>query len=229
MEAKEEENMDLRLKRVVLTATVVLLVSAMSLPAGIIGGSVTGGTSGGTFVELTTPLSNPFGPANSVGEDNFQSPDLYAFDEEQDVVLGSPLSVDLGVNPIPSGTTVSSHYIFFDPTDDTLLSVEGTVEFDAPIIAVITSTGFLLASDSILGVAGVGYLSPTLRGLEVTDSFFISGLNEITVNFLASSPGDYIRVITSNDVVIPEPASLTMVGGGLLALGVLLRRRGRSI
>jgi hypothetical protein len=51
----------------------------------IIDGSVTGGsalTDGGTFAKLSPPLANPFGPPNSVGNDTFQSPNLYGFDED---------------------------------------------------------------------------------------------------------------------------------------------------
>ena len=94
-----------------------LLAFAFSSPvsADIIGGSVTGGTAqtaGGTFVKLSVPLSNPFGTPNSVGNDNFQSPNLFAFDELQNFTLTSPLTVDVGSSPIPMGTIVSSHYVF---------------------------------------------------------------------------------------------------------------------
>ena len=96
------------------------LAFMVSVPATatIIGGSVTGGTAqtaGGTFVKLTVPLSNPFGPPNSVGNDNFQSPNLFGFDENQNILLAAPLTVDVGTSPIPAGSTVASHYIFFDP------------------------------------------------------------------------------------------------------------------
>jgi hypothetical protein len=55
-----------------LMVAIALLVFATSIPATaeIIGGTVTGGTAlvaGGTFVKLSVPLSNPFGPPNSVG------------------------------------------------------------------------------------------------------------------------------------------------------------------
>jgi len=59
-----------------LGAAAVLLILTTSVPAGAtsIGGSVTGGTAlaaGGTFIKLTVPLSNPFGPPNGVGNDTF--------------------------------------------------------------------------------------------------------------------------------------------------------------
>jgi hypothetical protein len=87
-----------------LMVAIALLVFATSIPATaeIIGGTVTGGTAlvaGGTFVKLSVPLSNPFGPPNSVGNDTFQSPNLFGFDEDQNILLAAPLTVDVGSSP----------------------------------------------------------------------------------------------------------------------------------
>ena len=207
------------------------LVLALSLPASasIINGTVTGGTAltdGGTFVKLTIPLANPFGPPDSVGNDNFQSPNLYGFDEQQDVVLATPLVVDVGTSPIPAGTTIDSEYIFFDPGPD--LHVIGTVNFDAPVLAIITGTGLLAGSD-FLGNPGVNYLNPAARGLEAGDSVTISGPNQILFDTVASSPGDYVRVITAFSTAtttVPEPGSAALLAGILAALAwPLVRRR----
>lgn len=163
----------------------------------IIGGSVTGGTAysdGGTFVKLMPPLRNPFGPVDSVGDDNFQSPNLFGFDEQQNVVLTSPLTADVGSSPLPTGTIVASHYVFLDPGP--LLSVIGTVNFDANVLAICTSDTTLASSDS-LAAPGVNYLSTSQRGLEAGDSVTISGPRQILVSVSASSPGDYVRVLTA--------------------------------
>jgi hypothetical protein len=63
----------------------VALAGLFAAPAAatIIGGSVTGGTAstaGGVFVKLTSPLGNVFGAPDSVGNDNFQSANLFGFD-----------------------------------------------------------------------------------------------------------------------------------------------------
>jgi PEP-CTERM motif len=190
---------------------------------------VTGGSAqaaGGTFVKLTVPLANPFGPPNSVGDDNFQSPNLFGFDEDQNILLTAPLTVDVGASPIPAGTTVASTYIFFDPGPAE--QVIGTVNFDSDVLAVITSTPTLAASD-FLANTGVNYLNPGNRGLEAGDSVTISRPRQILFDTFASSPGDYVRVLTEFSPAaagtVPEPRSLMLFGSGLVSMGLFLRRK----
>ncbi len=210
-----------------------LLALTISVPAGatIISGTVTGGTAftaGGTFVKLTVPLTNLFGTPDSVGNDNFQSPNLFGFDEDQNILLAAPLVVDVGSSPIPVGTTVASHYIFFDPGPTQ--HVIGTVNFDSDVLAIITSTGNLAASD-FLANTGVNYLNPGARGLEAGDSVTISGTRQILFDTFASSPGDYVRVLTEfspSAGTVPEPGDLVLWGSGLAALAVGLSRRKRG-
>jgi len=190
-----------------------IALSPACAEATVTGGSVVAG-SGPTkaaFVKLSVPLKNPYGPRNSVGENTFESPNLYAFDEDQNINLKAPLVTDVGTNPIPAGKVVASHYVFFDPGPAT--EVFGVVEFDSRVIAIITATGTLAASD-FLANTGVHYLNPSARGLEPEDYVAISGPNQITFSTRASNPGDYVRVltefspkairITSNQ---PEPVS----------------------
>lgn len=210
-------------------ASIALLAWTASLPATatIITGSVTGGTAqtaGGTFHKLTVPIANPRGPANSVGNDNFQLPNLYGFDEDQNILLTVPLFVDVGSSPIPAGTVVASHYIFFDPGP--VQHMIGTVVFDSDVLAIITSTRNLANSD-FLANTGVNYLNPSARGLEPGDSVSISGPRQILFNTFASTPGDYVRVLTtfSPAAAVPEPGNIVLLGSGLIALAALLRRR----
>jgi len=212
-----------------IAAALPLLVAQPAM-ATIVGGTVTGGTAftaGGTFVKLTPPLANPFGPPNSVGNDTFQSPNLYGFDEDQNILIASPLAVDVGTAPA-AGTIVASHYVFFDPGP--AQHIIGTVNFDSDVIAVITSTGTLAASD-FLAKTGVNYLNPTARGLEPGDSVTISGPRQILFDTFASSPGDYVRVLTQFSpaaAAVPEPGGRSLLGIGFAGLMAFFVRHRRS-
>jgi hypothetical protein len=209
------------------TASVLVSMPAMGT---IISGDVTGGTAltaGGTFVKLTPPLSNLFGAPDSVGDDNFQMPNLFGFDEDQNILISGPLAVDVGTAPT-AGTVVASHYIFFDPGPSQ--HIIGTVNFDSDVIAIITSTGNLAASD-FLANTGVNYLNPGARGLEPGDSVTISGPSQITFDTVASSPGDYVRVLTEFSpaaATVPEPSSLPVLAVFLAGVVFLLQRRDRA-
>lgn len=174
-------------------SAVAIMISVMPAMATVIGGAVAVGSAGAKFIKLSIPLPNPVGPPNSVGQDTFELPNLYAFDEDQNIKLKSNLRTDVGKSPIAAGTVVASHYVFFDPGPSQLIL--GTVDFDSRIVAIITSTGNLAASD-FLANTGVHYLNPEARGLEPGDSASISGPNQITFDTRASSPGDYVRVLT---------------------------------
>ena len=211
-------------------ASALVVLASVSASATIVSGNVTGGsafTAGGVFVKLTVPLSNPFGPANSVGQDNYQSNNLFGFDESQNILLTSALTVDVGTSPIAAGTRVASHYVFFDPSNPQ--NIQGHVNFDSKVLGIITSTGLLIASD-FLAHTGVNYLSPSARGLEAGDSVTISGLNQIFFDTSASSPGDYVRVITafSPAAAVPEPSTLAIAFTGLAASAAAAMRRRRS-
>ena len=202
--------------------------SGSRLNASIVTGDVTGGTAdadGGVFVQL-------FPSIGDVGDNNHESPNLFAFNEDQNIVLGAPLTVNIvpsGSTILPIGTTVASHYVFFDPLPFTRLL--GYVEFDSPIVAILTSTTTLTNSDFLANVSA-NYLSPTLRGLEPGDFATINATNpnRVDIDFTASSPGDYIRVLTdfSPGAVVPEPTSLliwSLLGTAGIATGCRRRRR----
>jgi hypothetical protein len=63
--------------------------------------------------------------------------------------------------------------------------------------------------------------------LEAGDSVTISALQQILFDTFASSPGDYVRVLTafSPSAATPEPGALVLLGGGLMALTGMIRRK----
>lgn len=191
--------------------------------ATIISGNVSSGS--GSFVKLTVPFTEST-PDNTVGDDTFQNTNLYGFDEGQNIDITIDLNVDIladgiggssGSGIVPKDSTVASHYVFFDPA--LASSQVGTVTFDSQIFGIITSSNNLANSDFLINT-GVNYLNPTLRGLEGGDSVSIIGLNTIEVDWTASTPGDYVRVLTdfSPGAIIPIPAAAWLFGSALLGL-----------
>ncbi len=212
----------------IFLAAVCLLFASVPVRAVIVSGALTADSAfnnGGVFLELTAPLP----PPNTVGDDNFQSFNLFAFNENQNVVLTSNLNVDSlgggGPGVLSVGTVVSSHYIFFDPSVNSRAT--GHVVFDAPILAIISSRDFLNLSDVFFN-PGVFYAEPSLRGLEGTDSAVINGgdPNRIDVSLFANSPGDYLRVLTAVNVVLSAPGSAMFLC--LSAVFLVFRRRARQ-
>jgi len=183
---------------------VFLATGSGAVSATIVSGAVTGGGSleqGGTFVKLSVPFKDS-DPDNTVGSNSFQNPNLYGFDEGQNINITMDLAVDIladgsgggnGAGIIPKGSIVASHYIFFDPLRTTTQA--GTVSFDSNIVGIITRSRHLAASDFLINT-GVTYSNPSLRGLESGDKVRITGPRTLTVDWSASSPGDYIRVLT---------------------------------
>ena len=205
------------------------------------GPSVSGCTQGNSyFKHLSTPFTSS-NPDNTVGNDTFQKPYLHAFEEQQNVTVPNAITVDVGSN-LTVGELVNISYVFFDPEGSR--KIQGYVEFDAPIIGVLTGTTDEKNSDSTYGATGVTYLSPSHRGLELTtdppyyDSVKIdpSDPNRLLIYFMASTPGDYVRVFTevpssgnTGGGQTPIPASLPLFGSALGVLGWLeLRKRKRA-
>jgi len=196
--------------RTLFAPLLALLLMLQPATATITGGSISGGISkerGGVFKKLTPPIGN-------VGKDNHQSPNLFGFDETQNIKLTQDLLVDVLVDKgkivrktakkIASGETVSSHYIFYDPING---DIKGTVRFDSDIIAIITTTNKLKASDFLVITTDATYLNSGPRGIESNDIIRVTGPRKIYVDFTAVSPGDYIRVLTSFSNLAEESAS----------------------
>ncbi|MEM8865284.1 MAG: hypothetical protein AAGF31_07010 [Planctomycetota bacterium] len=194
---------------------------AASGAAAIVGGDVTGGTSGGVF-ELLDP------PPALAGPDAFESPNLVAFDEQQDLVLTTQLS--LGTLTLGAGSTVSSHYVAFDPAVGSTL--QGFVDFDEPILAIIGGAGGLDATESLFGLPAVDYSVAAAIGPDegpgmMGDEVIVSPVdaNRLLLSLGANSPGDQLRVLTG--VAVPEPGSIVPLTLGALAMA--WPRRGRRL
>lgn len=213
-----------------VAALPIVLVGAFPAHAIVVGGDITGGGSqsqGGVFEELVLG-------GFSVGNNTFQSPNLYAFNEDQNIAISSLIEVNFGTSPM-AGDIVASHYVFFDPARNT--RQQGYVDFDADIYGVASSTSNLASSDFLVA-SDVTYLSPGLRGLERGDVVSIDpdDPQRLLVDWFAGSPGDYVRVFTNESPgarngdpgVIPVPAGLPLLASALGLVALMRRRRRRA-
>jgi|GEM_PF-673997 hypothetical protein len=207
-----------------IVAALAALLATPATQAIIIGGAVE--TGDGAFIKLT-PGFTESDPDNTVGKNTFQNTNLYGFDESQNVAIGAGgLLPDIG-SFLDPGTIVASHYVFYDPKESS--SQTGYVLFDADILALLTTKDSLAATD-YLAETGVNYLNPKLRGLEKRDdaSINVSNPKRIDVDWRASSPGDYIRILTSrspNTATVPDASSALLLLGGSLGLLTLVSRK----
>lgn len=191
-----------------------LLFIANTSFAEVVSGTQTGGTAtanGGEFELIAAPAV--------LGNNQFQDNNVRAFNEIQDLTLTENLimsqgSPDLTSNVLGPDSIVSSHYVIFDPASS--LTANGTVTFDAPVVGVITNNGLFDLTDDQLGNAATSYDIGS-QELEGSDSVVISG-NTITYDLLTNSPGDAIRVITSNN---PQPGVNVCANGTATLAGVI--------
>lgn len=175
-----------------LRMSLPILCLASSAEAFILGGGVTRQSGSGDFIKLDPT------EGFAVGADTFNTDHLYGFDEDQNITLIEPIRVDIGGTTrghIAAGTTVASHYVFFDSISGVQ---RGFVDFDAPILGIAAFQDTMAATD-YLASTDVRYISMELRGLEDGDQAWIDPNlpTRLWVSWAGSSPGDYIRVFTA--------------------------------
>jgi hypothetical protein len=213
-----------------LRAALAAFASLSALPASalVVGGAVTGGTSGGTFVLLAAA------PA-VVGDDSFGSPDVFAFDEQQGAVLPFDLLPNIGPLLL-AGARFNSHVVAFDPAGAEARTAEGHVLFDRDIVALFTGRRLLETTAPLFGAPGTSYQHPAQVGLELDiDRVQVDPTNRRRLDyfFSTSSPGDMVRVFTFAAPIVespvPEPSTWALLIAGFGLVGATARRRVRAV
>ncbi|WP_375186437.1 VPLPA-CTERM sorting domain-containing protein [Pseudooceanicola sp.] len=191
-----------------------------------------GDCTGGISCTITSTPPNPV-------SQNPNDRTLLAWNEKQNFVLTERLRVDRVFDTNASfvssagggdyflevGTIVSSHYIQWDNDGSGSDRIQTTIGLDSQIFAFITADQNLFDSD-YLGLPGLDYADFNLRGLENSDTTIFNG-SDVDIDWTASSPGDWTRLITaySPSAEVPVPAALPLLLGAFGALGAMRRRR----
>lgn len=175
------------------------------------------------WIAAVQPAAVFFTPP-SVAPGNPSAPDIWAFNEIQDVYLPVGILLDVQpVNPgvhvpadlnpvwIPAGTCVSSHYVHYE--DTTLSVATGGVRYVRPILGVavrqatLDATNFLRRPGVVYPNAAACNAVPGVDcGMELLpqDELRVDA-NRVQVRFEAQSPGDRIRVVTAGDPALCHP------------------------
>ncbi len=174
-----------------LLAALLLIVSLVSVASASIG------STGGDVVVDADPLAAP-GIAGSVAYNALKSPNVWAFDEQHDVVLASPITPDIGA-PIPAGTRVDSHYLHLDAAGTSAYIGAGTITFSQPILGVITGSTLLSTTDPALGLPGMNYdgVNAARGAAEIGDTVTLVDAYTLSVSLRVTNGRDDLRVITA--------------------------------
>jgi hypothetical protein len=183
---------------------------------------------------ITTP------PPPAVIQADQNTDKLSAWDEVQNFELteklyvdsvfnsGDPIvGMDLGGTFLKAGTIVSSHYVEWDPSGTK--RVEATITTDSEIFAFIFTDNNLFTSDEFLGLPGLDYNDFAFRGMEAGQDTIAYNGNSADINWSASNPGDWARMITAFSPggisPVPVPAAVWLFGTALIGLVGFSKRK----
>jgi hypothetical protein len=199
-------------------------------------------TLGGSVVQIAPPASVVPGALESNSQIRF-------FKERSAILLNQSITVeitqpsivdqvvDLTPGQIAANQLVDSYFLHTDTLAGSgIVTFQGSVVFDAPVLGILVLGSSLDATDAVLGSPSTAYFSPSniYRGFDgpdfSTSSDAVRDLVQlsldrrtITLQLRTEAFTDQVRVITA---VVPEPTSLALAAGCLLWGTGAQRRRG---
>ena len=218
-------------KRILQVLASVLMTAPLFGPAAsasVVSGTITGGSVKGTG---TVIILDPTKSAFAVGNNNFDTKNLYVFNEVQQFKLLSDLVPDVG-SVIKAGSYISSHLVVFDPLATE--SVKASLLFDNTVLGLARKDATLKATN-FLGAPSVNYNTPAYFGLEPGLDYLTLGqpnANSVRIDRLSAGlQSDIFRVFTTSTAPagVPEPASWIMMILGMGGIGVAMRRYRRTM
>lgn len=183
--------------------------------------------------EAFTPAQQFAALTTSVGNMSIIVQTLYAYGARSFLI---PLLPDIGLAPVALGQASAPVFTAGSMTFNQLLtqqlSVLGAILPGANIMTLNLNNLFTnIRADAAHGGAQYGMTNTTvpclLAPVPCSDAVFADALHPTTRVHQLIAEAAYARVVYGQDVsVVPEPATLWMMGGGLLLCGVWRRRVG---
>ena len=181
------------------------MVTVCPLGGYVAGGEQAKGSTSGAVTPITAPPSVVFNDFES-------NTKIYMFTERTNYDLPTQITVDITdsgyysnnyartSSVISAGTTVDSHFVFFDPVGSQNSTVTGSITMSAEILGIICTRGSLDATDDVLGKPGTNYpTGQNARNFENNAEIITLSEDRRTIiihRWHSTFPGENMRIIT---------------------------------